>query len=241
MPDGSMPAILTELTGMTESTAMTKDDNQYKDVGMSRIKRVHFIGIGGSGMSGIAEVLINLGYQVSGSDIKESISTQRLKSLGATIYIGHDISNVKDCDVVVYSTAVSDRNPEIYEARKLRIPVVRRAEMLAELMRLKFGLAIAGPYFRSESHRQAFLSDCPALAGEANLHFFDRSVKQSVVTLRHLDRPVHLILPRCHVQVFHAVDNHHTFVVFNVKRINRNGRFNHGDRVVDLKSSRQFI
>lgn len=146
MPDGSLRGSLTELTGMTESTAMTKDSNQYKDMGMSRIKRVHFIGIGGSGMSGIAEVLINLGYQVSGSDIKESLSTQRLKSLGATIYIGHDISNVKDCDVVVYSTAVSDRNPEIYEARKLRIPVVRRAEMLAELMRFKQGIAVAGTH-----------------------------------------------------------------------------------------------
>jgi UDP-N-acetylmuramate--alanine ligase len=125
---------------------MTKDTSHYKDVGMSRIKRVHFIGIGGSGMSGIAEVLINLGYQVSGSDIKESISTQRLKSLGATIFIGHDLSNVKDSDVVVYSTAVSDRNPEIYEARNLRIPVVRRAEMLAELMRFKQGIAVAGTH-----------------------------------------------------------------------------------------------
>ena len=125
---------------------MTKDTSHYKDVGMSRIKRVHFIGIGGSGMSGIAEVLINLGYQVSGSDLKESISTQRLKSLGATIFIGHDVSNVKDVDVVVYSTAVSERNPEIYEARNLRIPVVRRAEMLSELMRFKQGIAVAGTH-----------------------------------------------------------------------------------------------
>ena len=125
---------------------MTKDTSHYKDVGMSRIKRVHFIGIGGSGMSGIAEVLINLGYQVSGSDIKESLATQRLKSLGAKIFIGHDVSNIKDCDVVVYSTAVSDRNPEIYEARNQRIPVVRRAEMLAELMRFKQGIAVAGTH-----------------------------------------------------------------------------------------------
>ncbi len=125
---------------------MTKDISHYKDVGMSRIKRVHFIGIGGSGMSGIAEVLINLGYKVSGSDLKESISTQRLKSLGAKIFIGHDVSNVRDTDVVVYSTAVSERNPEIYEARNLRIPVVRRAEMLAELMRFKQGIAVAGTH-----------------------------------------------------------------------------------------------
>lgn len=137
MPDGGM---------LSERADMTKDNNQYKDVGMSRIKRIHFIGIGGVGMSGIAEVLINLGYQVSGSDVKEGVSTQRLKSLGATIYIGHDISNVKDCDVVVYSTAVSERNPEIYEARKQRIPVVRRAEMLAELMRFKQGIAVAGTH-----------------------------------------------------------------------------------------------
>ena len=113
---------------------------------MSRIKRVHFIGIGGSGMSGIAEVLLNLGYGISGSDIKENLATQRLKSLGATIYIGHNVANVLDCDAVVYSTAVSDRNPEIYEARKLRIPVVRRAEMLAELMRFRHGIAVAGTH-----------------------------------------------------------------------------------------------
>jgi len=146
MPDGSLLADSTESLESTKITAMTKDNNQYKDVGMSRIKRVHFIGIGGSGMSGIAEVLINLGYQVSGSDIKESISTQRLKKLGAKIFVGHDVANVQDCDVVVYSTAVSDRNPEIYEARNLRIPVVRRAEMLAELMRFKQGIAVAGTH-----------------------------------------------------------------------------------------------
>lgn len=125
---------------------MTNDQGNYKDVGMSRIKRVHFIGIGGSGMSGIAEVLINLGYQVSGSDIKEGLATQRLKSLGATIFVGHDNANVNGCDVVVYSTAVSERNPEIYEARNQRIPVVRRAEMLAELMRFQQGIAVAGTH-----------------------------------------------------------------------------------------------
>ena len=127
-------------------SVMTYDQTKFNDVGMSRIKRVHFIGIGGSGMSGIAEVLLNLGYQVSGSDIKESLATQRLKSLGATIYIGHDVSNVHDCDVVVYSTAVSERNPEIYEARNLRIPIIRRAEMLAELMRFRHGIAVAGTH-----------------------------------------------------------------------------------------------
>jgi len=137
MPDGDL---------FISDTTMINESSQSKDVGMSRIKRVHFIGIGGAGMSGIAEVLINLGYQVSGSDIKESATTQRLRSLGATIYVGHDVSNVKGCDVVVYSTAVSDRNPEMYEARNQRIPVVRRAEMLAELMRFKHGIAVAGTH-----------------------------------------------------------------------------------------------
>jgi UDP-N-acetylmuramate--alanine ligase len=120
--------------------------NNHQDVKMSRIKRIHFIGIGGSGMSGIAEVLLNLGYTISGSDIKENLATQRLQSLGATIYIGHKLSNVHDCDAVVYSSAVSDRNPEIYEARNLRIPVVRRAEMLAEIMRFRHGIAVAGTH-----------------------------------------------------------------------------------------------
>ena len=132
MPDGSI--------------VMTNDQINLKDMGMSRIKRVHFIGIGGSGMSGIAEVVINLGYQVSGSDIKENQATQRLQKLGAEIHIGHDVSNVRGSDVVVYSTAVSERNPEIYEARNLRIPIIRRAEMLAELMRFRFGIAIAGTH-----------------------------------------------------------------------------------------------
>jgi UDP-N-acetylmuramate--alanine ligase len=127
-------------------SAMANNQTNYQDVKMSRIKRIHFIGIGGSGMSGIAEVLLNLGYSISGSDIKENLATQRLQSLGATIYIGHDVNNVHDCDAVVYSTAVSDRNPEIYEARKLRIPVVRRAEMLAEIMRFRHGIAVAGTH-----------------------------------------------------------------------------------------------
>jgi len=113
---------------------------------MSRIKRIHFIGIGGSGMSGIAEVLINLGYTVSGSDLKDNQATKHLRSLGAVINIGHSVEHVHGCDVVVYSTAVSDRNPEIYEARNLHIPVVRRAEMLAELMRFRYGIAVAGTH-----------------------------------------------------------------------------------------------
>ncbi|HEY5603497.1 MAG TPA: UDP-N-acetylmuramate--L-alanine ligase [Gammaproteobacteria bacterium] len=125
---------------------MPIDQLNYQDVGMSRIKRIHFIGVGGAGMSGIAEVLLNLGYAVSGSDVKENSATQRLRSLGAAIHIGHAVGNVQGCDVVVYSSAVTDSNPEISEARKLRVPVVRRAEMLAELMRFRYGIAIAGTH-----------------------------------------------------------------------------------------------
>ncbi|NOZ54641.1 MAG: UDP-N-acetylmuramate--L-alanine ligase [Gammaproteobacteria bacterium] len=113
---------------------------------MSRIKRIHLIGIGGSGMSGIAEVLINLGYEISGSDVKGNSATRRLKRLGVEIYNEHHATNVKNCNAVVYSTAVDDENPEIREAKALRIPVVRRAEMLAELMRFRHGIAVAGTH-----------------------------------------------------------------------------------------------
>ena len=113
---------------------------------MRRIRNIHFVGIGGAGMGGIAEVLINLGYQVRGSDLKPNAVTRRLQGLGARIMIGHDPANVADADVVVASTAVSVENPEIIEARSRRIPVVRRAEMLAELMRFRFGIAVAGTH-----------------------------------------------------------------------------------------------
>lgn len=112
--------------------------------------RIHFVGIGGIGMSGIAEILTNLGYAVSGSDLKESESTQRLASLGATIQIGHSSSHLnllgEAADVVVISSAVTLENPEVAEAKRLGIPVIPRAEMLAELMRMKFGIAIAGSH-----------------------------------------------------------------------------------------------
>src|ERR1700704_3243350 len=110
----------------------------------AKIQRIHFVGIGGIGMSGIAEVLLNLGYKISGSDLKSSTVTQRLASLGATIHVGHAVANVAGADVVVISSAVLSHNPEVAEARKLHIPVIPRAEMLAELMRLKYGIAIAG-------------------------------------------------------------------------------------------------
>jgi UDP-N-acetylmuramate--alanine ligase len=107
-------------------------------------QRVHFIGIGGIGMSGIAEVLLTMGYAVSGSDLRTSAVTERLQGLGATIYVGHLAKNAAACDVVVTSTAVAKDNPEVLEARSRKTPVIQRAEMLAELMRLKYGIAIAG-------------------------------------------------------------------------------------------------
>jgi UDP-N-acetylmuramate--alanine ligase len=107
-------------------------------------QRVHFIGIGGIGMSGIAEILLNLGFTVSGSDLKPSAITTRLERLGAVIYEGHAVANVSHADVVVTSSAVTARNPEVAEARARKIPVIQRGEMLAELMRLKYGIAIAG-------------------------------------------------------------------------------------------------
>src|SRR5512146_96374 len=110
----------------------------------AKIQRVHFVGIGGIGMSGIAEVLLNLGYKVSGSDLRSSPVTQRLASLGAATFEGHRAENVAGAEVVVTSSAVARDNPEVIEARRLHIPVIPRAEMLAELMRLKYGIAIAG-------------------------------------------------------------------------------------------------
>ena len=110
----------------------------------AKIQRIHFVGIGGIGMSGIAEVLLNLGYKISGSDLKSSAVTQRLASLGATTFEGHSADNVLGAEVVVTSSAISAENSEVAKARELHIPVIQRAEMLSELMRLKYGIAIAG-------------------------------------------------------------------------------------------------
>ncbi len=110
----------------------------------SKLKSVHFVGIGGIGMSGIAEVLLTLGYRVSGSDLKASAVTERLARLGATIQIGHRAENVAAAEVVVTSSAIAPDNPEVAEARRRKLPVIQRAEMLAELMRLKYGIAVAG-------------------------------------------------------------------------------------------------
>lgn len=113
---------------------------------MRRIKRIHFIGIGGAGMCGIAEVLLNQGYTISGSDLKSSLVTERLKQQGAHIFIGHQKEYVFEADVVVYSSAVSMTNPEMLSAKEKRIPLVPRAEMLAELMRYRHGIAVAGTH-----------------------------------------------------------------------------------------------
>jgi UDP-N-acetylmuramate--alanine ligase len=113
---------------------------------MRRIKRIHFVGIGGVGMCGIAEVLLNQGYDISGSDIRVSPVTQRLADLGAQIFIGHQEANVRGAHVVVVSTAVTEENPELMAARAHRIPVVQRAQMLAELMRYRHGIAVAGTH-----------------------------------------------------------------------------------------------
>ena len=111
-----------------------------------KVRRIHFVGIGGSGMSGIAEVMLNLGYEVGGSDIAENAATRRLAGLGARVVIGHRAGNIDDADAVVVSTAVKDDNPEVQAARTRQIPVVPRALMLAELMRLKQGIAVAGTH-----------------------------------------------------------------------------------------------
>lgn len=113
---------------------------------MRRIRGIHFVGIGGVGMCGIAEVLRNQGYQVSGSDLRRSATTARLEGLGIDVFIGHAADNIENADVVVVSTAVNDENPEVKAAREKRIPVVPRAEMLAELMRYRHGIAIAGTH-----------------------------------------------------------------------------------------------
>ncbi len=111
-----------------------------------RIKKIHFVGIGGIGMSGIAELLLNQGYRVSGSDLRDSDTTRRLADLGGEIMIGHQAENIQEVDVVVTSTAVKADNPEVVEANKRHIAVIPRAEMLAELMRMKYGIAIAGTH-----------------------------------------------------------------------------------------------
>ena len=125
---------------------MAADRSVYTVPEMRRIRRIHMIGIGGAGMSGIAEVLVNLGYRVSGSDIRASAVTRRLQNQGIELFIGHAAENIGSADVVVSSSAVDEGNPEVIAARSARIPVVPRAEMLAELMRYRHGIAVAGTH-----------------------------------------------------------------------------------------------
>ncbi len=126
---------------------MTSKARRHGDIPeMRRIRRLHFIGIGGAGMCGIAEVLLNQGYAISGSDLRASASTQRLQDLGATIFIGHRAEQVQGADALVVSTAIDESNAEISAARSLRLPIVKRAEMLAELMRYRHGIAVAGTH-----------------------------------------------------------------------------------------------
>lgn len=124
----------------------TQDSMRERSTQMHRVRNVHFVGIGGVGMAGIAEVLVNENFSVTGSDQKESAAVERLRELGAKISIGHDAGHVQKADVLVVSTAIAADNPEVLEARAGRIPVIRRAEMLAELMRLRFGIAVAGTH-----------------------------------------------------------------------------------------------
>ncbi|PVV27536.1 MAG: UDP-N-acetylmuramate--L-alanine ligase, partial [gamma proteobacterium symbiont of Ctena orbiculata] len=120
--------------------------NRYAPNSMGRMRRIHFVGIGGAGMSGIAEVMINLGYQVTGSDQRESTVTSRLTKLGAEVMFGHKGEHVEAVDAVVISSAIKEDNPEVCAARDARIPVVPRAEMLAEIMRFHYGIAVAGTH-----------------------------------------------------------------------------------------------
>lgn len=128
-----------------------------------RFQHIHFIGIGGIGMSGIAEVLLNLGYQVSGSDLKETEITHRLQSLGGSIFYGHQEKNIEGAEVVVTSSAVRSNNPEVLAAREALLPVIPRAEMLAELMRLKYGVAVAGAHGKTTT--TSMVAHCLAYGG----------------------------------------------------------------------------
>ena len=129
-----------------------------------KVRQIHFVGIGGTGMNGIAEVLLNLGFQVSGSDLSEGAAVRRLRTLGATVHIGHAPENIDGADVVVKSTAVGLSNVEVREAARRHVPVIRRAEMLAELMRMKYGVAVAGTHGKTTT-----TSMLATVMGEAGL------------------------------------------------------------------------
>ena len=155
---------------------------------MRRVRNVFFVGIGGVGMSAIAEVLITLGYAVSGSDLKPSANTERLAAKGATLFFGHAAENVKDASVVVTSSAIDPKNPEVLRARELGIPVIRRAEMLAELMRFRFGIAVAGTHGKTttayflDAILSAHVGGC-MVAGTVELRVGERSVESPRTTV----------------------------------------------------------
>src|SRR5581483_6088625 len=142
-PQGPASGAPASSTGLNQTPRRRATDRRER---MRRINTIHFVGIGGSGMSGIAEVLLNLGYAVQGSDLKPNAVTRRLASLGAQIAIGHAPQNIQGADVVVVSSAVSKGNPEVEAALERRIPVVPRAEMLGELMRFRYSIAVAGTH-----------------------------------------------------------------------------------------------
>jgi len=147
-----------------------------------KYQKIHFVGIGGIGMSGIAEVLLNLGYTVSGSDLEDSPTVERLRKVGATVAIGHDASNLNDSQVLVYSSAVSPENPEVVAALQRKIPVIPRAEMLAELMRMKHSIAISGSHGKTSatSMTAVVLSDAgldPTIVVGGRLEMFDSPAK----------------------------------------------------------------
>ncbi|MFI7912060.1 UDP-N-acetylmuramate--L-alanine ligase, partial [Acinetobacter baumannii] len=131
---------------MSPTTAANQAKKLIKVPEMRRIKHIHFVGIGGAGMCGIAEVLANQGYKISGSDIKASKTTQQLEENGIKVYIGHEAENIKNANVLVVSTAIDPENPEVKAAIEQRVPIVRRAEMLGELMRYRHGIAVAGTH-----------------------------------------------------------------------------------------------
>jgi len=145
-------------------TSLENNSAPIKVPEMRRVKQIHFVGIGGAGMGGIAEVLLNEGYQISGSDISENAVIKRLRALGANIHLGHSADNISGASVIVVSTAIDSANPELVAAAEQRIPVVRRAEMLAELMRFRHGVAIAGTHGKTTT-----TSLIASIFGEAGL------------------------------------------------------------------------
>ncbi len=157
---------------------------------MRRVKQIHFIGIGGAGMSGIAEILLNEGYQISGSDISDGLVTQRLARAGAKIFIGHQAENVNGASVVVVSSAIHQDNPELVAAKENRIPVIQRAQMLAELMRFRHGIAVAGTHGKTTT--TAMISMVYAQAG-LDPTFVNGGLVKSVGTNAHLGASRYLI------------------------------------------------